>query len=77
MPFLYHVTILIRSYLYLLFLNFTCFGVDREEVLRVASGDSVTQATGCGGEVRVLRLDVDDRHILWRVLHHDWVVDWI
>lgn len=53
----------------------TCFGVDREEILRVACSDAVTQTTGSGGEVRVLRLDTDDGHILRRVLHDNWVVD--
>lgn len=56
-------------------MSLTCFGVDREEILRVASSDAITQTTGRGGEVGVLRLDTDDRHILWRVLHDDWVVD--
>ena len=55
----------------------TCFGVDREEVLRVAGGDAITQAARCGGEVGILRLDADDGHVLWRVLHHDRVVDGI
>lgn len=53
----------------------TCFWVDREEILRVASSDAITQTTGRGSEVRVLRLDTDDGYILWRVLHDDWVVD--
>lgn len=55
----------------------TCFGVDGEEILRVAGGDAVTQATGRGGEVGVLRLDADHRHVLRRVLHDDRVVDGI
>lgn len=58
-----------------LVVSLTCSGVDREEILRVASSDAITQTTGSGGEVRVLRLDTDDRHILWRVLHYYWVVD--
>lgn len=43
-----------------LFVSLTCFWVDREEILRVASSDAITQTTGSGGEVRVLRLDTDD-----------------
>lgn len=43
-----------------LFVSVTCFGVDREEILRVASRDAITQTTGRGGEVRVLCLDADD-----------------
>lgn len=38
----------------------TCSWVDREEILRVASSDAITQAAGSGGEIRVLRLDTDD-----------------
>lgn len=44
----------------LVFVRLTCFGVDREEILRVASSDAITQTTGCGSEVRVLCLDTDD-----------------
>lgn len=40
--------------------SLTCFWVDREEVLRVAGSDAITQTAGRGGEVRVLRLDTDD-----------------
>lgn len=40
--------------------SLTCFGVDREEILRVASTDAITQSAGRGGKVRVLRLDTDD-----------------
>lgn len=58
-----------------LFVILTWLWVDREEILRVASSDTITQTTGSGSEVRVLRLDTDDWHILWRVLHDDWVVD--
>lgn len=58
-----------------LVVSLTCSGVDREEILRVASSDAITQATGSSGEVRVLCLDTDDRHILWRVFHYYWVVD--
>lgn len=53
----------------------TCFWVDGEEILRVARSDAVTETTGRGGEVGVLRLDTDDRHVLWGVLHDDRVVD--
>lgn len=56
-------------------MSVTCFGIDREEILRVASRDAITQTTGRGGEVRVLCLDADDRHILRGVLHDGWVVD--
>lgn len=53
----------------------TCFGVDREKILWVASSDAIAQTTGSGGEVRVLSLNTDDWHILWRVLHDNRVVD--
>lgn len=65
----------IMSLRYFNYLKITCFGVDGEEILRVASGDAVTQTTGSGGEVRVLRLDADYWHILWRVLHDNRMVD--
>lgn len=53
----------------------TSFGVDGEEILRVARSDAVTQPTGSGGEIGVLRLDTDDGHVLRRVLHDNRVVD--
>lgn len=53
----------------------TCFGVNVEEVLRVAGGDAVAEAAGRGGEVGVLRLDADHRHVPGRVLQHRRVVD--
>lgn len=55
--------------------NLTRSGVDREEILWVASGDAVTKAAWSGGEIRVLGLDTDDWHILCWVLHDNWVVD--
>lgn len=60
-----------------LFTNPTCFGVDGEEVLRVAGSDAVAQTAGFGCEVGVLRLDLNDRHVLRSVLHDNWVVDGI
>lgn len=54
---------------------FTCSGVDGEEILRITSSNAITQAAGFGRKVRVLRLYLNDWHILWRVLHDDWMVD--
>lgn len=56
-------------------MSVTCFGVDREEILWVASSDTITETTRRSSEVRVLRLDTDDWNILWRILHDGWVVD--
>ena len=53
----------------------TCLGVDGEEVLWVAGSDAVTEATGRGSQIGVLRLDTDHRHVLGRVLHDNRVVD--
>ena len=58
-----------------LFVCLTCFGIDGEEVLRVASSDAVTKASGRGAGVWVLSLNTYDGNILGRVLHDDWVVD--
>lgn len=69
-PALVHVRVCVCVFL-------TCFRVDGEEILRVASCDAITQTAGYGGEVRVLGLDTDDGHVLWRVLHDDRMVDGI
>lgn len=53
----------------------TCFGINWEEILRVASSDAITETTRRSSEVRVLCLDTDDWNIFWRILHDGWVVD--
>ena len=55
-------------------LRLTHLGVDGEKSLGVATGDLVRELVA-GPGVRVHRLDLDDGHVLGRVLRHRRVVD--
>lgn len=54
--------------------SLTCFDIDGKKVLRIPTCNPVRQFF-IGTRVRILSLDLNDRHILWRVFHDNWIVN--